>query len=243
MPTLDLDTLTLSSGSHLESDGEYCVMEATACVAGEPWSDSPQCVCPVITLFLRSWNDGLETNGDRNRLLKLFIPRIINTRGSDSLSLRRAEMTIDWLVREAVPLALDLTPTLAPRATVLRGLRPITMDTIADVVPAVRAVHEAAVDAYWGVYQDDRWYAVRDAAKNTTKSTATASALRAAFEAAQNDAWNATLDIVWDTAIDAIFVAAWDAAVRGHWDAIEGFVHNAQESATALTDRLIECND
>lgn len=69
-----IDTLTLGRGSHSPpSNGmvSACVMEATAYVSGEGWSDHPECVSPVIGAFLRSWNDSL-TETDR-QLLK---PRV-----------------------------------------------------------------------------------------------------------------------------------------------------------------------
>lgn len=54
---LDLDTLQLAFGGHDPGD-DMCVMEAVAYLAGEPWSDRPECASPVIGAFLRSWNDG-----------------------------------------------------------------------------------------------------------------------------------------------------------------------------------------
>ena len=48
---------SLKRGGHTLTDGEMCVMEAVAYVAGERWSDAPQCACPVITSFMVSWND------------------------------------------------------------------------------------------------------------------------------------------------------------------------------------------
>src|SRR5690348_6850638 len=54
---LDLETLTLESGAHDADDGRMCVMEAVAWLAGEPWSDAPQCASPVLAAFCRAWND------------------------------------------------------------------------------------------------------------------------------------------------------------------------------------------
>ncbi len=48
-----LRDLTIASGVH-SPDGAMCVMEAVAVVAGEKWSDHPQCASPVISAFLRS---------------------------------------------------------------------------------------------------------------------------------------------------------------------------------------------
>ena len=46
-PTLDLSTLILGKGGHDPSTGA-CVMEAAAYIAGEDWSDHPDCTSPVI---------------------------------------------------------------------------------------------------------------------------------------------------------------------------------------------------
>ncbi len=54
-----VEALALSSGSHTDFERGMCVMEAVSYVAGEPWSDAPQCACPVITAFMVSWNDSL----------------------------------------------------------------------------------------------------------------------------------------------------------------------------------------
>ncbi len=63
------DTLPLLHGSH-SPDSKFCVMEAVAYVAGEPWSDSPECVSPVIAAFLRSWNDSMP---DAERTQKVYL--------------------------------------------------------------------------------------------------------------------------------------------------------------------------
>src|SRR5439155_4979907 len=74
---LDLATLTLQTGAHTP-DHAFCVMEAAAYLSGEQWSDSPQCVSPVITAFLRDWNDCVDDTF-RQRL-KPYIERVLYTR-------------------------------------------------------------------------------------------------------------------------------------------------------------------
>src|SRR5262245_30332455 len=101
-----LQGLSLKSGAH-SPDSTFCVMEAVAFVAGERWSDSPECVCPVISVFLRAWNDSLRSDADRDRLLKPLIPRLLNTRNK-TLEERRALMAADWLVRVHTPAWLRL---------------------------------------------------------------------------------------------------------------------------------------
>ncbi len=71
----------LDAGSHEKFSDGLCVMEAVAYVAREPFSDHPECACPVIGAFMRSWNDGLPAD-ERQTLLLPLIPRLINTRGS-----------------------------------------------------------------------------------------------------------------------------------------------------------------
>ncbi len=57
--TLDLATLTLATGGHSGSQDEMCLLEAVAYMAGEPWSDHPQCVCPTLTEFGINLNENL----------------------------------------------------------------------------------------------------------------------------------------------------------------------------------------
>ncbi len=70
--------LKFKSGSHDPPNGkmEACVMEAVSYVAGEVWSDHPECACPVIASFLRSWNDGLPNDAERTRLLRPLVTRL-----------------------------------------------------------------------------------------------------------------------------------------------------------------------
>ena len=82
-----IDGLTLAAGGHagLNPDkaiaaNQACVMEAVAWVAGEPWSDSPECASPVLGAFLRSWNDSLPD--DDRQDLKRYIPRLVGSRGT-----------------------------------------------------------------------------------------------------------------------------------------------------------------
>jgi hypothetical protein len=101
--------LSLKSGGH-SPDSTFCVMEAVAFVAGESWSDHPECVCPVIGAFMRSWNDALPNDAERDRLLKPLIPKLLNTR-NPALEERRSLMAADWLVRVNVPAWLRLAAT------------------------------------------------------------------------------------------------------------------------------------
>ena len=56
----DLEAIQLKAGSHNSPEDGMCVMEAAAWVAGEPFSDHPQCASKVVGAFLRTWNDTLD---------------------------------------------------------------------------------------------------------------------------------------------------------------------------------------
>jgi hypothetical protein len=133
---------TLKSGGHSDIRQGACVMEAVAYVAGEPWSDHPECVCPVLGAFMRAWNDGLPSDADRARLL---LPR-----GSAALAERRSLMAADWLVRVQTPAWLKLAGLTAQAAT-LEALPEITSmaqaPSIRGPLEAVRRDAAAAGDA------------------------------------------------------------------------------------------------
>jgi hypothetical protein len=119
-----IEGLSLKQGSH-KPDSTFCVMEAVAYVAGESWSDSPACACPVISTFLRSWNDELPTDADRDRLLKGLVPKLVGTKASEAVEKKRALMAADWLTRVHAPAWLRLAG-LTAQADRLAGLPEIT---------------------------------------------------------------------------------------------------------------------
>lgn len=59
-------------------------------LAGEPFTDRPRTVCPVIAGFLRTYNDGLDD--DRRQDLYAYAARAVNTRGSRELGARRRRL-------------------------------------------------------------------------------------------------------------------------------------------------------
>ena len=93
----EIEGVSLKTGKHEPADGKMCVMEAAAYVAGERWSAAPQCVCPVITVFMLTWNDKLPSDADRDRLLKPLIPLIIGTSSTSEIGDRRSDMALDWI--------------------------------------------------------------------------------------------------------------------------------------------------
>ena len=132
--TLDLNAVRLGTGAHPlrenpTGDRDMCIMEAVALFAGEPWSDRPECACPVVSAFLRAWNDRLPEE-QRDRLLapSVWVPKLINSRQNPDIEAQRTCLLLDWLVRTYAPAWLDLVPSLTDEAAILRGLPEI--DTV-----------------------------------------------------------------------------------------------------------------
>ena len=157
-----LEELTLLPGSHRTREEGVCALEAVAWLANEPHSDRPACVSPVIAQFVRTWNDQLPTDEERNRLLLPILPRLIGTvSGQASVEDRRAWMSADWLIREHTPAWLDLAK-LTEHATALRSLPEMTKP--ADIEPAMIDIRAAARAAAGGAARAAAWDAARAAA-------------------------------------------------------------------------------
>ena len=114
----------LSAGAHEHVDEGACFMEAVSYVAGEPWSDTPACACPVLGAFMRAWNDDLP-EADRARLLRPLVLRLVGSRSTPEVEARRSWLAMDWLVRTNAPAWLQLVPALVPHADALMNLPPI----------------------------------------------------------------------------------------------------------------------
>ena len=190
--------LVLLNGSHdKESFGrEMCVMESVAYVAGEEHTDRPACACPVISAFLRSWNDSIRDDAHRTELLAPFIPRLVGTVSTAEVARMRADLALDWLTRVNTPAWLDLSPSLKSHAAELRKLAPLNA---AARVSAAHAVLFAARDAS-SIVEAAAWDAARDAAWDAARDAAWA----AAWDAARDAAWDAARDAAWDAARDAL---------------------------------------
>ena len=227
MTTLTIEELaavTLGSGSHSTREEGVCAMEAVAWLAGEPHSDAPECASPVIAAFLRSWNDSLPTDEDRQRLLLPLLPLVVDTRADDGTELRRSYMALDWLVRVHVPAWLRLAG-LDNQADVLSGLDEITGPaTMEKALPALNTAW-AAGPAAWDA-GDAAW----DAAWAVARAAGAAGAGAWAAGAVARDAAGATaLDAAWAITRDA----AWDAG-----DALGPTVAELQASAQDLVRRM-----
>ena len=193
---MDLSTVRFGPGAHSATrvptgDRDLCIMEAVAYMAGEPWSDKPSCASPVISAFMRSWNDALSDE-DRDRLLPgaMWVPRLVGSRGDDATEERRAYLALDWLLRIYTPAWLDLVPWLAPHAAALRALPEIVGLTTAEAAGSIlRAAWAAA------------WASARDAARAAAGAAAWAAAWDAAWDAARAAALRPTVETLQASAV------------------------------------------
>jgi hypothetical protein len=81
-------TARLRRGKHVAPDQGVCVMELASMLAGEPFSDRPACVDPVLAGFLRAYNDTID---DRRRQdLYAIASRVVGTARGITLERARA---------------------------------------------------------------------------------------------------------------------------------------------------------
>ena len=231
----------MQSGQHPPNDdGAMCAMEMCAYIAGEPWSDHPKCSCPTLTSFMVSWNDGLPSDAERDRLLKPLIPRLINTRSTDAVAERRSYLALDWLIRVHTPKWLELVPALQEHVLALRSLPEIVDmagataagEKVSLAGKASAAARAAARAAAW----DAAWAAAVDAAVDAAWAAAWAAAGAAAGDAAVDAAWVAAGAAAWAAAWAAAGAAAVDAA----GDALKPTREYLQQSALDLFNRMLE---
>lgn len=108
---LEVQQRGLATGSHRDPRAGMCAMEAASYITGEPFSDHPLCVCPVIATFMRELNDQLPKEMREQTLMPL-IPTVLGTFSvSYELKQRRILRTLLWMMQEYLPLWLDLLPT------------------------------------------------------------------------------------------------------------------------------------
>ena len=87
-------TVKLRRGRHDSPKEGACVMELASMLAGEPFSDHPASVCPVIGSFLRAYNDSID---DRRRQdLYAYASRVVGSRSSIGVQRERADLLAEW---------------------------------------------------------------------------------------------------------------------------------------------------
>jgi hypothetical protein len=218
----------LSHGSHATPQQGRCAMEWVSYIAGEPHSDTPACVSPVLRGFGISLNDNWDD--EQRQKLRPYLARCIGTAG-DGRDKERGWLAMDWLIRVFTPRFLDLVPELHGHAARLRALSPVMASVALDDAMIVLADARQTSDAAWAA----AWAAAGAAAGDAAGDAVWAAAGAAARNAARNAAWDAARDAAGDAAWDA----AWAAARAAARDVLEPAVADLQTSALDLFDRML----
>jgi hypothetical protein len=87
-------SVRLEPGRHRSPDDGVCVVELASMIGGEKFSDRPDCVCPVVGAFLRSWNDRVGYT-DRQRL-EPYASLVVGTGGYRRISRIRRDICLSY---------------------------------------------------------------------------------------------------------------------------------------------------
>ena len=94
MSPVSYQTIRLSKGKHTDPENGACVMELASMLAGEPFTDHPASVCPVIGSFLRAYNDAIDSR--RRQALYDCASKVVGSRGSANVQHARAARLAEW---------------------------------------------------------------------------------------------------------------------------------------------------
>lgn len=229
----DLRKLRLSPGSHASLTDGACPLELVSWVASEEWSDRPQCACPVISTFIRAWNDALPED-KRSLLLLPLVTKIVGTRANRDIEQYRAFMVADWLVRMNAPSWLRLAG-LGSEAEFLVSLAEITsLENVSAWRPQLEIVGRTARAACAAAWKTE-WNTGRDAPRDAAWFEAWETTWAGPYAVCKVFLWHS----VWETARDT----AQNAAGAVFWgptrDNIRLPTPDLTQSALALIDRMI----
>ena len=94
MTSTSHQTIRLSRGKHASPAEGACVMELASMLAGEPFSDHPATVCPVIGAFLRTYNDSVDDG--RRQDLYAYASKVVGSRSSQAVERERQAHLEHW---------------------------------------------------------------------------------------------------------------------------------------------------
>jgi len=148
-PAVSHQTVRLARGQHRSAQDGACVLELASMLAGEPFSDHPNSVCPTIAGFLRAYNDILDDA--RRQDLYAYAAKVVGTRSSRGVEGERAKRIAEWASRRGRArrrivrwLSIE-TSAPEPEAdrpehfatSVAKGLNPVSDETHAEVLALV----------------------------------------------------------------------------------------------------------
>ncbi len=125
------EIVRLEKGRHRRPQDGVCAMELVAWMSGEKHSDHPKSASPVITAFVRSFNDALD-DPHRQRLA-LVATRVIGSRGNRQQETLRAQILWDWMIATALPVWLAAARRQDLAAMVATGRAPALPGALAAI--------------------------------------------------------------------------------------------------------------
>ncbi len=159
MPAVNYKTTRLSQGKHASPDEGVCVMELASMIAGEPFSDRPASVCPVIGSFLRAYNDSVSRA--RRQDLYAYAAKVVGSRNAQ-VEKARAECLAAWRpdrrhgrLRRLLPLAV-IRAACGPWQPPIDYLGAYAVQSITTHTPQTHADALALVDRLLAITSSDR---------------------------------------------------------------------------------------
>lgn len=142
---------SLQAGGHRHPGEGVCLVEAASLLAGEPFSDHPRCVCPVIARLARGVND--TAPDQRRQDLLPIAPLLPGTRADARTEAARRTVIFGWWVWHTARW-LGLLPEFAMLSERIR-LTPVTTtrrdtEQLAARLQAAATVAEIAAEASGG---------------------------------------------------------------------------------------------
>ena len=160
MPAVNYKTTRLSQGKHSSPEEGVCVMELASMIAGEPFSDRPASVCPVIGSFLRAYNDSVSRT--RRQDLYAYAARVVGSRADAQVEKARAECLAAWRpdrrhgrLRRLLPLAV-IRAACGPWQPPIDYLGAYAVQSIATHTDQTHADALALVDRLLAITPSDR---------------------------------------------------------------------------------------
>jgi hypothetical protein len=209
--------IKLLAGSHSNPQNGSCVMEVVSYIAGEEYSDHPECACPLITTFAIAVNDRMD-DAARQRLLP-FVLRIAGSKSTNKIEQQRMYMLADYAVRVFAPMALESANLLAEAKTLKALPKIVDKETALQGNNAATATAANTAAAY------------ANAAAYTAANTANA----AADEAANTAAYANAAAYAAAAANAAVYAAA-NAAYANAIDRINSACLQCLDDMLKLTD-------
>lgn len=221
---------TLASGSHRPGEGKACVMEYVALLAGEQWTDMPDCTHHVLAKSAQRVNDRMQ---DRNRhLLVPLIGRLFGTSApEDQVEAKRLNVALAVYSAKSVlhlvnpkNLAKAQERIAVAEHFLATGEKPAYV--AADAYAAAYAAADAAAAAYAAAYAYAATYAAAAADARSAAAAAADAYAAAAAAASYNEIWDKR---------DALAVAGLSALID-EYDRLTGRTESREVTTSELSN-------